>query len=273
MTKDRVIAISERNFVNNNAGGWANGISGHFNSTLRINSCQFTNLWHAVVIHDSSQAYIEQCVGTDVVHGVGAHRTSYITMNRCQWTGIGDTSDTWRYGYGAEARHSSVLHAYGNSISNFHNGVQAHWNGDVHFHRAYDWGGDDGRTATNVVNGLIENCTYGVTVWHHSVGNFNHLSILNSQEIAFQGGMTSCPHAGVEVTIDGAKIGFRSIHVASIYANNSTVKNCSQYGFHVSHLAEIHASGTRAKVSGNAENYSPGASHTPGNHGGQIYIS
>ena len=56
MTKDRVIAISERNFVNNNAGGWANGISGHFNSTLRINSCQFTNLWHAVVIHDSSQA-------------------------------------------------------------------------------------------------------------------------------------------------------------------------------------------------------------------------
>lgn len=273
LTSSRVDAVNNRNYVNNNAGGINHGVLVRYGSTLSIAHCQFQDLWHSISLHDSSQAYIDECNGINTCHGVWLSRTSFAQMNKCQWTGVGDIADSWRYGGGVGTFHGSVLHARGNMIKNFNVGVYGHWSSNVHFNRFYRWGGTDGRTPVDIVNGHIEQCRHGVHVWHHSGGHFTDLSILSSQSHAFLTGMSSSTYAHSNVIIDGADIGFYCRHSASIVANTATVRNCRSYGFHAAYLSEIHAASTQAHVSGNANNYSPAASHTPGNHAGQIYIS
>jgi hypothetical protein len=274
LTSTRVGAVDNRDHVNNNAGGIVHGVRVRYGSHLRIAHCNFNHVWHAIGLHDNSQAYIEYCVGNNVGYGLYSWRNSYTNMKRCQWTGIGDPADdSWRKGTGVGINHSSVLHANGNTIKNFYYGVASYWSSDVHFHRFHNWGGDDGRTPVDIVNGVIENCHHGVSVWYSSGGRFNHLSILNSRSHAFRTGCGSSTYANSNVTIDGADIGFYCRHNASIVANDSMVKNCTSYGFHAAYLSEIHAGSTQAHVSGNGTNYSPAASHTLGNHAGQIYFS
>ena len=273
LTRNRIDAVNQRNYVENNAGGIVHGVLVTNSSSLNIAHCQFSDLWHAIGLQVNSQATIDQCNGTAIGHAVFLWQTSFARMTRCQWTGVIDDDSNWHYGTGVGVSHSSVLHANGNRLKNFHHGVHCHWSSDAHFHRAHSWGGSDGRTPVDIVNGRIENCHHGVHVWHSSGGNFSNLSIINSRSHAFVTGCGSSTYAHHNVTIDGAHDGFYCRHSASIVANHAVVKNCRATAFVAAYLAEIHAGGTRAHVSGNAHNYSPGASHTPGNHGGQIYIS
>jgi hypothetical protein len=273
LTPSRVEAVEKRNYVNNNAGGIVHGVLVRYGSLLSIGHCQFDHLWHAIGLHDNSQAYIGQCAGNHIISGLWSSQSSFSNMVRCQWTGVGNPSESWRRGHGVAMRHGSVLHAHGNVIRNYQYGIVNHWHSDVHFHRAHGWGGSDGRTPVDIIDGLIENCHRGVSVWHNSGGNFSHLSIRNSRHIAFETGMGSSAHAHSNVTIDGASIGFYCRHNASIVANNAVVRNCSNTGFHAAQFGEIHAGGTKAHVSGNGADYSPSASHTLGNYSGQIYIS
>jgi hypothetical protein len=273
LTSDRIVAVNNRNYVDNDAGGVVHGVLVRYGSTLNITQCQFNHLWHTIALHDSSQAYIDRCIGTNVTDGPISWRNGFVRMLRCQWTGVGDPDDDLRHGVGSRMRHGSVLHANGTVIDNFSIGLESYWNSDMHFNRFQQWGGSDGRTPINIVNGHVENCRNGVRVVHNSGGHFTNLTIANSLAIAFATSYGSNAFAHSGVTIDGADYGFYCRHNASIVANNAVVSNCLSYGFHAAYFGEIHANSTTANVSGNGTDYSPETSHTLGNYSGQIYFS
>ncbi|MFT5702894.1 MAG: hypothetical protein ACI9TO_000248 [Rickettsiales bacterium] len=274
ITNEFISKIRDRSLRSGMAGaGYAHGILNRYNSTSHIENCNFNNIWHATHCHDHCFMYLLDVTGTNLYGGVYAVSQSHIYVRKSSFTGIGGaltgSSAPWS---GATAHHTSSIFCYGVEIRDFHAGVYSHWGSNFHFHKHYDYA-DDGITQTNIKNGLIENCNYGIHVWHHSGGNVNDTLIKNMEGIAVTVGNTSDIHAHSNVTIDGASNGFYAIHNSSIQANDSAVKNCRNIAYYSSNKSEIHANSTRDKVSGNVTNYSPATHAVLGNYTSYVYQS
>ena len=252
-------------------GGLAHGIMASYNSYANVENCSFYRLWHALYCDNNSAMNINNVNGSELQGGAHARINSAININRSTFRGIvtGWQDASWA---GLGAFHGSSIFSYGVTCLDFWVGLYSHWNSDFHFHRAFDYD-NDGVTQINIRDGLIENCYHAIHVWHHSGGNVNNSLMRNMRSHAVFCGQSSNMHACNNVIVEDADIGFHAIHSSCIVANDSIAKNCRNAGYSSFHKSEIHASGTKSRLSGNRINYSPGGSHALGNHDSYIYFS
>ena len=254
-------------------GGLAQGILCRFSSSAYIENCDFNNLWHAIHCHDNCKMDIHNINGTQLYGGAHCTANSRIYIKRSFLRGIGGalsgSSSPWA---ALGAFHCSSIFCYGMECRDFHMGLYCHWGSDFHFHQAYDYD-TDGVTKINIKNGHIENCYHAIHAWHYSGGNVNNALAKNIESNAITSGQSSNVHAHSNVTVDGANIGFYTIHSSCLIANSSTARNCRHTAYYSAHKSEMHAASTSSRLSGNAVNYSPGGSHALGNHDSYNYFS
>lgn len=254
-------------------GGLAHGILARYNSSTIIEDCNFYRMWRAIHCHDNCKMDIKNITGSELHGGVYADSNCRIYISRSSLQGVGVSNNPSTSSWAAlAAYHASSIFCYGVDCRNFHLGLYAHWTSDFHFHRAYDYD-TDGITQINIKDGHIENCYHGFHIWHASVGNINNTLIKSMQSHGIVSGQSSTIHAGVNVRVDGAEIGYYAIHQAIIAANNSSARNCRHTGYYSAHKSEVHANSTLTAAGGNKTNYSPGSSHSLGNYDAYIYRS
>ena len=273
ITNSLISQIRDRSLRSGMAGGGlAHGILCRFNSSAYIKNCDFNNLWHAIHCHDNCKIDIDNINGTQLYGGVHCTANSRIYIKRSFLRGTGP--GPWNKSCWAAfaAFHCSSIFCYGVECRDFHVGLYCQWSSDFHFHQTYDYD-NDGISKINIKNGHIENCHHALHIWHHSGGNAANLLVKNMQSHAIMCGCGSNIHANHNVTIDGADIGFYVVHDSAIVANHSTVRHCRNTAYYSAHKSELHAGGTRGRLVGNRIGYSPGRSHSLGNHDAYIYFS
>ena len=253
-------------------GGLAHGILCRFNSSAVIENCNFNRLWHAIHCHDGCKIDISNITATELYGGVHCTGNSRIYIKRSSLRGVGAGTGATAPWAALGAFHCSSIFGYGVECRDFHMGLYCHWTSDFHFHQAYDYD-TDGITKINIKNGHIENCYHAIHAWHYSGGNVNNALAKNIESNAITSGQSSNVHANSNVTVDGANIGFYTIHSSCLIANSSTARNCRHTAYYSAHKSEMHAASTSSRLSGNAVNYSPGGSHALGNHDSYNYFS
>ena len=273
-TSTFVIQIHDKSLREGMAGGGlAHGILARYNSSAIIEDCNFYRLWRAIHCHDNCKMDIANITGSELHGGVYCNSNSKIYISRSSIQGAGVSNNPSTSSWSAlAAHHASTIFCYGVDCRNFHMGLYAHWSSDFHFHRAHDYDAD-GITQINIKDGHVENCYHAFHIHHASGGNINNTLIKGIHSHAIISGQSSNVHAGHNVRVDGADIGYYAIHQSVIGANSSSAKNCRGIGYSSRHKSEIHAHSTSTRLGGNKTNYSPGTSHALGNYDAYIYRS